>query len=1003
MKKIIRRLLIGLLLVLVLAGLAVALSLTPTVQTLLAQSMLAKQPGLRSSLESVSASFGRAEVANLRLQSGGAVLSIPSLQADLPVTDAVLHRRVRMRSLVAKGWTLDLSRGAVLDCGQVPAGADSTEEPERPAAEQAISAQRAKQIFGDILGCWALPGDISIDEVELDGDVLLPAGADLPPVCVHVVVKGGRLAAGSEGAFDVAADADLKGSALPLNAAALRGRLVAAFDAAGVLGRIGLKADVSAQGRATGNFPPLSVNFAAGHASDADTCTLAVERAARPLATIGARFPAATGRVEGTWKIDAESADLALLLGRRPMPVLAAVGSGTFATDTGFSRVQVAGDLKVAAGHLGIWLAPLERIGDVELDAGFALTRSGTSVQFDRLCVAISGVRPVATVRALQPFRFEAGTGAVQPADPRADWLDCSLQGLPSDWLAGWLSGCAFESGGLTGGFVVREADGAFALRSTDPLSAPGATIRRSGRTLGQNLDLSLAWQAEGGARGWQVRCAPLTVGSEGRRLGSWDGTVAQPAGAGGPIVVAGKWDADLEALAAGRAMGGIRMTGGRTATGEFSADFGNVTTFTGSLNVAGHDPSHTLVASLSGRLNPSGVGRFAGPIRFAFGTEVSELAVDGSLTGQPGTPVFVELTGGTVAYEQLRLLAEPLAAVRSFLLDGAAHATTVASPGPAAPFWGDWLGRVRFAFTHLTVGARAIDNADGILEIERDTVRLRSGHGDLSLHQPAQLEGTLAFDHTAAVPYRLNATASTDKLEASTLFPPPEPRAEPLVRGRFALAATFTGGGADWADLLAHLQEEYRLTSTTGIVRFLKTDLGGVNPEAPTPVSDAMVGTASAVGRLFSVKGDKIGSGQRSLSKNAQAVLNFSYNVAELGYSAASVTVIRGADRTWRLAEVAMTARDLHFTGTGRIGAAPDLPLAAQAIDVDLQLGLRGPLAAQLEGTGLLSTQQDGEGFTLLSAPVHFSGTMNKLDGSQWHDLLFNAARKPSTEKKDR
>ena len=75
-KKNLRRVLLGLSLVFALAGLVVALSLTPAVQTQVARLMLARQPGLRSSLESVSASFGKAEVSDLRLQYDGAVLIV---------------------------------------------------------------------------------------------------------------------------------------------------------------------------------------------------------------------------------------------------------------------------------------------------------------------------------------------------------------------------------------------------------------------------------------------------------------------------------------------------------------------------------------------------------------------------------------------------------------------------------------------------------------------------------------------------------------------------------------------------------------------------------------------------------------------------------------------------------------------------------------------------------------------------------------------------------------
>jgi hypothetical protein len=370
------------------------------------------------------------------------------------------------------------------------------------------------------------------------------------------------------------------------------------------------------------------------------------------------------------------------------------------------------------------------------------------------------------------------------------------------------------------------------------------------------------------------------------------------------------------------------------------------------------------------------------------------ELGVDVLLSGQPGAPMDAELTGENAALEQVRALAAPAMVVRALFAEGAAE------PETAAPFWGGWLGRVRFSFAHLKVGDVPLDNASGLVEIERDCLRLRSGRGDLGPKRPALLEGSIVYDRTAAAPYRLNATGSTDKLEAAKLFPPLETGGEAVVSGRFALAATVTGSGSDWADLLAHTREEYRLTSPTGIVRFLKTDLGGVNPEAESAVANALSGSVSGVGRLFSVD-KRRSSGDRSLTKTAQAVLNFSYDVAELGYSQARVTAIRDADGTWRLTDIAVTTPNLVLTGSGRLGMVGNLPLEEQPLEVELQVGLRGPLVARLTDTGLLSARKDGEGYTLLVSPVRFGGTTKRLDGKGWHDLLFNAARASSPEKK--
>lgn len=971
---------------LALAGLAVALSLTPIVQTLVAQAMLARQPGLRSSLGSVSASFGEAEVDDLRLQYDGAVLVAPLLTAKMPVTPAVLRRDIRIQSLVAKGWTLDLSRREQLRsaaAADVAAGG---------AAAEKLELVRS---LGAILGLWALPTGISVEDIELDGHVLLPGSADLPPVRLHIVANGGGLAVGQECALEVTADAVLRGTTLPVDGAAFRGRMAMRFDAEGRLARVGLKGDMQAEGRVT-RLPSLALDLAAEPGADGVDCTLAVARNARPLANVGAHFPKTDGPVRGTWKIDFVPEDLAPFLGRRAAPTIAAAGEGTFAATSGISHVQAAGTLNVVAGHLGVLKPELERIGEVTLDTGFDLTRDGDTVQVDRLRVAVAGASPVGTVRAMQPFRVGIGTGVFEPSDSRADWFECEIAGLPREWLTDRLPGWTFEYGALSGSFVMRATEGGVALRSTVPFEARDVSVIRGRRALGEKLDLSLTWEAEVGTDSWQVRCAPLVVGSAGRQLGTWEGTVAQLAGAGGALSVTGKWSADLEALSAARAIPGIRFEDGGSATGELTASLGDIVVFSGSANAVGRDPARTFGATVQGRLNPGGAGRISGPVRLAVGKDVTELGIDALLSGQPGMPMDVELTGESVALEQVRALVAPARAARALFSDGAV------GRDPVAPFWGGWLGRVRFSFAHLKVGDQPLDNASGVLEIERDCLRLRSGRGDLGPKRPALLEGSIVFDRTASAPYRLSATGSTDKLEAAKLFPPLETGGEPVVSGRFALAAAFTGGGRDWADLIAHTQQEYRLTSPAGIVRFLKTDLGGVNPEAESAVANALSGSVSGVGRLFSVD-KRRSSGDRSLTKTAQAVLNFSYDVAELGYSQARVTAICDADGTWRLADIAMTTPDLVLTGTGRLGVVPGLALEEQPLKAEVQIGLRGPLAARLVETGLLSARKDGEGYTALCSPVRFGGTMKRLDGKGWHDLLFDAARTTPPEKQER
>ena len=106
--KFLRLLLNCLALAIVLVVILVVAAFAPVVQTWVAQMVLDRQPALQGSLESLSAGIGRLEIGNLRLKVGGAILTVPHLQAELPIVTAGWDRRFLVRRLVAKGWTLDL-------------------------------------------------------------------------------------------------------------------------------------------------------------------------------------------------------------------------------------------------------------------------------------------------------------------------------------------------------------------------------------------------------------------------------------------------------------------------------------------------------------------------------------------------------------------------------------------------------------------------------------------------------------------------------------------------------------------------------------------------------------------------------------------------------------------------------------------------------------------------------------------------------------------------------
>ena len=199
--KILRLLLKCLVLAIALVAVLIVLAFSPIVQTWMAQRALARSPALMGSLESLVARFGRVEITDFQATRDGVNLKVPGLVAEFPIVTALWHRRLAVRRLVARGWTLDLSGRPGSGTAPGPAGSAATGAG-APGARAQVTAETAARgvarIGHSALSRWALPCDLSLDGVDLEGDVLVGASAGLAPARVHVTVKGGGMAAGHD-------------------------------------------------------------------------------------------------------------------------------------------------------------------------------------------------------------------------------------------------------------------------------------------------------------------------------------------------------------------------------------------------------------------------------------------------------------------------------------------------------------------------------------------------------------------------------------------------------------------------------------------------------------------------------------------------------------------------------------------------------------------------------------------------------------------------------------
>jgi hypothetical protein len=985
-------------LVLALAVMLALFAIAPPVQTWFARRALADHPGISGSIGSLSAGFGRVDVADLRLERNGAVLTVPALQASVPLTSALWQRKFILRGLVAKGWTLDLSRapGAANEAGTVPSTGNNVtaELPKAPSEQKAAGA------FLGILAVGNLPYDFSLDGVNLDGDVLLTSSPGNPPVRVHVILTGKGLTAerGGELAFD--AESDNPG--FSADTVLAHGRVVLGMESPRIVQHLEVDADLVAKGGSLPEDIALTAEAAATRGPAGETYTLDLVRGGRRMATVEAHVASRTGRLEGSWKADLRNTDLAPFALGHPLPSFRATGEGRYDADPDLARAHFTGRLKAEASHLAVIAPALESLGAVDLDADFDVAHEGHTARVGRIQVTLGWATtlnvpgPLAKITAEQPFDLDEKTGALKVADPASDLVTVWFRRLPLKWLPVKVGGLGFGSGDASGSFAVRSDKGSLAIRPKEPLTASGVSIRSAGNEITRGLDLSLSLIGSVTSLGWKAQCSPLVVSADGRQVASVDSTLSRPSGEDPAIAVAGSWTADLDALA--QVPGSShRWITARQASGDFTASVGASTSVDAKVRVAGHDPGHSISAGVHADIDPSGGVSFSSPIKIVLGTSVADVSAEGSWSQEDGVNrIDLSLNSEKVTLDHLRLMSAAFAAAGGTSLAGRESRTR-----DAVPFWGNWVGSVKYGFIRLETGDRAFDYVGGVFEFEPGAIRLVGAHATLPPHNTALIEGSLAFNADAELPYTLKATAVLKGMDEASLYPAPAAGLLPPLEGRFTATAAVTGKGANLDDLVARSHGEIRLASDGGVIRLLKTTVAEAIPEVSSPVSDTLGTVGSAVGTLLGAGGEPYALGKNTVGKNADAVINFTYAVAEIGYDALTITAVEDPDHSIRLTGIEMTSPELHLKGTGTIGYAESLPLSKRPLSMELQFGARGNNAQLLGTGGLLSATKDELGYTLLNQAVHFGGTLGQIDLSQWHDMLVQAAtRKPGTAK---
>ncbi|MDE3084595.1 MAG: hypothetical protein KGJ37_05165, partial [Verrucomicrobiota bacterium] len=655
--KALRWILIGLAVITVLLAVAGTLALVPAVQTSLANKILAGQPGLHVTIGRVAAGFNGVKLENVHVTQPGLAFTLPSAEADFSLL-AVLQKKVFVRKLVAKGWTLDLT---------VPGAKSSPPAGVSPApAPTAVKATVAA--FQGVFQRIHLPVDLAVDGVDVAGEAIFPTAPKQPPGRAKITVTGGRLTVNQDGRFDFQVDVALAGSTAPVQTIAMRGALTATLDTPRTFSQLSLTVDATATGSQFPKGARVHAVASAQRASDGEHYTAAINAGSKQLFELAADYPTGASKLTGTWRLNADDADVAPFALGHALPTFQASGAGKLESDAAFSIVHAVGRIHVATEHLEAVRAELSALGHLTFDGDFDLVQNGPDIRLNQLALVIAGAQPIAEVHAVQPFEFNAKTGELKVADPAKDLLRFDLKGLPLAWARPFFPAMTVTGSDISGTVLTHARDGGLHFESSEPFTVQNLAVARNGRPLARLDRVALNTSADYTPQGWQ---AEITASGQNgsKQLFTLQTKAGCLAGPKQPIKATGRLNVDLSVLLTQPALvSSLQLTRG-TARADFQASLDETKQIAAKLTI--DDLASPQVQSLpsfaaDARVEIASDGKitFEAPLVLKNDDRKSDLTAAGTFQSTAeGPAIDARVTSTLLVVDDFKMLAAPFSA----------------------------------------------------------------------------------------------------------------------------------------------------------------------------------------------------------------------------------------------------------------------------------------------------------------------------------------------------
>ena len=932
---------------------ALVVAFNSSFQTWAARRALAGQPDLKATLGRVSAGLDTVELRDVRAEVDGAVVVLPALDLEVPLWAAGVNNDVSVRRLVAKGWTLDLTR-----------------------ASSSASSEKKSSPFEGVFSQLKLPVDLAVDGVDLEGEVILPGPNSETPARAKVSIRGGGLLSGGEGKFEIRVNGE-DGDGQTLQG---EGSLAAAMDTPRTFRRLVFASQSSVTGDKFPQGVRLGLNVNAVRTDTGEDYQLSASSDGRQLAALNATYATEGRRINGTWKVDGSRGDVAPFLLGQPLPEFVAKGEGSFQTDGAFSEVHATGRLDATAERLELLSPEFAPLGRVNVVADFDVLQHGLAVRVERFTGEFRGKAQVASVRALQPFELVTNTGELRVADPSKDLIAISLHGLPVSWAAAFLGDLSAEGADVRGEFVASARDGGLAFKTVSPLALAGLSLSQKDARLLSNVDIALSVSADYTPAGWQAELSDLSVSSGGKLILSLHAKAGQLAGAHEALKATGDWRADLPELFRQPvgAVSGASLAGG-IASGEFSASLDGIKALQARIGLRdlvapGGEALPTVALDLRADIAEDGKVTLHAPVIVEREGKKSDLTIAGTVRPS-GNKLAVDarLTSEQILVEDLRLFALPLVAEEK-------ETTRKPAGKPDArdikPFWEGLEGEVALAIKKVIYGgAFEVTAIEGTLRLDDSSMNFEGVRAVFGKDSDLRLGGGMKFTPKNRRPYSFATGFQIQNFDTGPLFRAIDPAKLPTVDSRVTIITKVASEGLNLSDVAQRVRGDVLVTSRGGVFRALGL---------PGSYLDRAESAVTMLGGLVN----------SSSITRVQSFLNLSRALADIKFDQLNVSATRDKKQNLQLNEFTLISPELRLTGSGSIQHVAGKSFMEQPLDMTLNLGTRGQIGDWLKQLNVLDQkQQDSLGYTSIKTPVRLAGTLQRPDVSEFAKTLAEAA----------